>query len=230
MKAVRNSFTLVEMLVVIAIIAVLSSMLLPALGKAREYSKSLACKNNLRQLGVALANYEADYNVLPCVIGPMEQISGAWTSTQAANNTFWTGKLMNTGNIQVTKYTYWGATAVNCAILRCPSDTQKLAENYGMNSWLAMRLGIAPTTNYYSYKGTFVDRLKISKVSERALLGESTTLESVDFNPISWDSSNRWPHALGMNLLYLDYHVDHMTRTQMGASADVYRPLFGVWE
>jgi prepilin-type N-terminal cleavage/methylation domain-containing protein len=61
----RSAFTLVELLVVIAIIGVLIALLLPAVQAAREAARQAQCKNNLKQFGLAMHNYEVVYRALP---------------------------------------------------------------------------------------------------------------------------------------------------------------------
>ncbi|HCS50398.1 DUF1559 domain-containing protein [Rubinisphaera sp.] len=80
----RAGFTLIELLVVIAIIAILVALLLPAVQQAREAARRSSCKNNLKQLGLALHNYHDTHNAFP--FGTITRINGPAPAPATSNS------------------------------------------------------------------------------------------------------------------------------------------------
>ena len=132
-----KSFTLIELLIVIAIIAILAGMLLPALNAARSKAHGIACINNLKQLGTATAMYINDFNYVP---KRGEGTSGISTSIYFTHllAPYLGYKLKNINQFNNTQ---------NNPVFRCPADTAPFFTE--TSQFIAGKGGLSYTSNNF---------------------------------------------------------------------------------
>src|SRR5579862_4502228 len=166
----RCGFTLIELLVVIAIIAVLVALLLPAVQQAREAARRSQCKNNLKQLGLALHNYHDTANTLP----------PGWIGNAASSGNCWGWGAMILPNLdQTVLYNALSSTAVGpktgfgavmmsfpavsalqtpLPVFRCPSDGGKsLVGPFPINNTVGGTTQFIGRTNYVGVVGSNIN-------------------------------------------------------------------------
>jgi prepilin-type N-terminal cleavage/methylation domain-containing protein len=170
----RGAFTLIELLVVIAIIAILIALLLPAVQQAREAARRTQCRNNLKQIGIALHNYHDTFSVLPMGYSDTEdgfthRLGVGWSWMTFLLPYIDQAPLYNQFNFNFTPYACSTGTssctpgtgnqllvATPLAAYSCPSDTKPpVTGNNGGSAGSGGGVTAHATSSYMGCRGAF---------------------------------------------------------------------------
>jgi len=210
----KHVFTLIELLVVIAIISILAAMLLPALSKAREKGRGIACTGQIRQLALAAHMYASDCeDFFPCY-GSANSSKSAQTVWFSTSLKPYLGIPLNTG---------WSAPYMaNSRPLVCPSK---------VTAWYRLDAKAADgqrDIHYLSY--AFSCRLSFQKVSRLKKPTDYVLICDGDKWPFGFmyfntTADNRAMYGGGVNKVAFNRHLDKLTVAYAdGHTGMVYRP------
>lgn len=213
----KTQFTLIELLVVISIIAILASMLLPALGNARRTSKSIACANNLKQWTAGVYTYaEAWQDYLP-----PHQMGCYYPSGGLANWNSWSSWLRDAflPNVNMTQYLL-GNSINGCqehsnTALSGPSPLSLKFYSYGV-SYSIGNPGATPEYRLFKISG-------IKNPSHIIYMSDMS--DEINAPGYRFDVNPErvgYPHMGKMNGLFVDGHVE--SKKQIQLTTDNYVP------
>lgn len=179
----RKGFTLIELLVVVAIIAILAAMLLPALSKARERARASVCMNNLKQIGVALQMYMADYGeYLPPA--QYRHVVDVNDETDFRTNLPWSVTIASYVGLDIRRDRQWNT------VFKCPSHRITFTTNVNKNWYIGPRsysvnLRVMGPLSF-SLSGVPVGGLRLSRIPNPSNTIAVVENHSNGYNSIGW--------------------------------------------